>query len=178
MADKPVVYSIEPNVPFLDALATGLLERHGDQELGLSDVQVFLPNRRACRGLMEAFLRQSDGRALLLPNLVPLGEIEQSEGAFISEDETELHGSLDILPPISGFQRLFSLSRLIVEAERKHHGEVLPLSSAVRLASSLILLLDEVQTEQLDLSNLADLVESDYAVQWQITLRFLEILSE
>ena len=126
MADKPVVYSIEPNVPFLDALATGLLERHGDQELGLSDVQVFLPNRRACRGLMEAFLRQSDGRALLLPNLVPLGEIEQSEEAFISEDETALHGSLDILPPISGFQRLFALSRLIVEAEKKHHGEVLP----------------------------------------------------
>ncbi len=178
MPEKPVVYSIEPNVPFLDALATGLLERHGDQELGLSDVRVFLPNRRACRGLMEAFLRQSDGRALLLPNLVPLGEIEQSEEAFISEDETALHGSLDILPPISGFQRLFALSRLIVEAEKKHHGEVLPLSRAVRLASSLILLLDEVETEQLDFSNLADLVESDYAVHWQITLKFLEILSQ
>ena len=87
MAGNPTVYSIAPGVPFLDSLAAGLLDRYSGDAFALSDIKVFLPTRRACRALTEAFLRQSDGKALLLPQLVPLGEAEQSDETLLSEDE-------------------------------------------------------------------------------------------
>ncbi|MBS40392.1 MAG: double-strand break repair protein AddB [Rhodospirillales bacterium] len=172
------VYSIEPNIAFLDILAAGLLDRHGDQKSGLSNVQVYLPNRRACRGLAEAFLRQGDGSGLLLPKLIPLGEVESADELLISEDQSGLKDSLNILPTISSFNRLLALSRLIIEAEKKKSSESISIASAVRLASSLVVLLEEVETEQLDFSNLPNLVESDYATHWQLTLKFLGIISE
>ena len=44
------VFTIPPHVPFLRALARGLLER-GDQ---LADVTVLVPTRRAARALAQA----------------------------------------------------------------------------------------------------------------------------
>src|SRR3546814_4035438 len=80
----PAVFSIAPGRPFLDLLAAGILERWGDTPETLSRVTVLLPTRRACRALTEAFLRQRDGRALLLPEIRPLGDVD--------EDELDLRG--------------------------------------------------------------------------------------
>ncbi|MGH6917740.1 MAG: hypothetical protein ACREJ0_08550, partial [Geminicoccaceae bacterium] len=70
----PVV-TIPPTLPFVDALAAGLLAEAEDRP-ALADVLVLLPTRRACRSLREAFVRQADGRALLLPRIQPIGEVE------------------------------------------------------------------------------------------------------
>ena len=48
---------------------------------------------------------------------------------------------------------------------------------AARLAGELSRLLDQVETEGLDLAALSRLVPADYAEHWQITLAFLEILT-
>ena len=178
MADKATVYSIAPGISFLDSLAAGLLEHHSSDEFGLSDIQVFLPTRRACRALTEAFLRQSDGRALLLPNLVPLGEAEQPDGVLLAEDEPTAGASLDIAPAIPDIQRQFLLSRLIMEAERHRLGEFPSPANATRLASALTSFIDQVETEQLGFGGLLDLVEANYAAHWQITLDFLLIVIE
>ena len=65
MTGKPAIYSIPAGVPFLDALAAGILEQVGASPEALPQVNVLLPTRRACRSLTEAFLRLSDGKPML-----------------------------------------------------------------------------------------------------------------
>ena len=70
------VATVPPTLPFVDALAAGLLAEVGEDLPALADVLVLLPTRRACRSLREAFVRQTEGRALLLPRIQPIGEVE------------------------------------------------------------------------------------------------------
>src|SRR5688572_24136812 len=89
------VYAIPTGVPFADALAAGLIARartdsEGGDPLALSKMTVLLPNRRACRAMAEAFLRQAGlpgripGGGLLLPRLQPIGEPDE-ESQSIAE---------------------------------------------------------------------------------------------
>ncbi len=86
------VATIPPTLPFVDALAAGLLAEAGEDLPALADTLVLLPTRRACRSLREAFVRQAGGQALLLPRIQPIGEVEA--------DELLLAGAIDLaLPP-------------------------------------------------------------------------------
>ena len=75
MTPRSTIYTIPTGVPFADALAAGLMARAAGEPLALSKMTVLLPNRRACRALAEAFLRQAGeaggiaGGELLLPRL-------------------------------------------------------------------------------------------------------------
>jgi ATP-dependent helicase/nuclease subunit B len=159
------VATIPPTLPFVDALAAGLLAEAGDDLPALADVLVLLPTRRACRSLREAFVRQTDGRALLLPRIQPIGEIEA--------DELLLAGAIDLaLPPaISALRRQLLLARLLtaVTARQEH---------ALRLAGELALLLDELQTEQVALGKLDQLVPDELAAHWQASRAVLGVLAE
>ena len=70
--------TIPPGVPFLDALAEGMLQR-ASAPFDLADMTVLLPTRRAARALAEAFLRHAGARAMLLPRMVPLGDVDAAE---------------------------------------------------------------------------------------------------
>jgi MurNAc alpha-1-phosphate uridylyltransferase len=91
----PTVYSIAPGLPFLDALAAGILARAGPDPAALADHVVLLPTRRSCRALADAFLRQSGGRPLLLPRLTPLGDLDPDELALAGGEEAAVDGALD-----------------------------------------------------------------------------------
>ena len=71
-AGQPTVFNIPASVPFVDALAQGLLTDAGDDPLALAAVTVLLPTRRAARSLREAFLRLTQGDPLLLPRMMIL----------------------------------------------------------------------------------------------------------
>jgi ATP-dependent helicase/nuclease subunit B len=159
------VYSIAPGLSFVDALALGLMERAGPDPLALSAMTVLLPTRRACRALREAFLRQGEGKPMLLPRMMPLGDPDEDELAF-----AEQHG-LDLPPAISPLRRQLLLARLIVAKEDASWDQ------AARLAAELARFLDQTQTEGLDLGGLAAL-GGEYAGHWQATLDFLSILGE
>jgi ATP-dependent helicase/nuclease subunit B len=178
MADRPTIYSIPPGVPFVDALAQGLLDRHADNPMALSATTLLLPTRRACRALTEAFLRRSDGAALLLPRMLPIGETEEIDPLLSAEDEPGGRDALDLPPAIPDLQRRLALSRLILEQARKQDDGDLSPARAARLAGSLADLLDQVQTERVSFDGLADLVPDEYAAHWQITLEFLVVLTE
>lgn len=167
---KPAVFNIAPHLPFVDTLATGILDDAGDDPLALASITVLLPTRRACRSLREAFLRLSDGKPLLLPRLIPLNDIDEDELLFSSFGAAEAAENLP--PPIAPLKRQLLLARLI-----QARGDVRA-EQAIRLAEELAKFLDQVQTEQLSLERLADLVPEDYAEHWQITLKFLGILTE
>ncbi len=66
--------TIPAHVPFLDAIAAEWLAASaGRGPMAAADGLILLPTRRAARALAEAFLRASDGRALLLPRITALG---------------------------------------------------------------------------------------------------------
>ncbi len=181
MADKgsPLqVYTIPAELPFVDALAAGLSERAAVGPFDLADYTILLPTRRAVRSLREAFLRLSDGQPLLLPRMMPLGDLDEEELAIAGWQElpSQFDGdeSSDLPEAISSLHRHLMLTRRIQALE----GEGVSIDQAARLASELGSLLDQVQTEQLDFAALQSLVPEEYALHWQITLKFLEILTE
>ena len=98
------------------------------------------------------------------------------------EDEEEGLSSFDgcaeaLPPPLSPLRRQLLLARL-VHRWAQARGDALPDDQALHLAGDLGRLLDQVETEGLCLSRLADLVPDDYAEHWQVTLEFLGILTE
>lgn len=169
----PAVYTIPPGTPFVDALADGLLGDCGETPLALAEVTVLLPTRRACRALREAFLRRTGGQPLLLPRMRPLGDLDTDDLGF-QPDESELGASvLDCPPPIGVLRRQLLLAQLI----QKVPGLSATPGQAVRLAQDLGQLFDQVVTEGLSFDRLQGLVPEEYAGHWQITLKFLEILT-
>jgi len=108
---RPNLATMAPNIPFLDSLAAWWLHRTGALQLGTSQAAVadgmfIVPTRRAARGLSAAFLRQAEGRPLLLPRILPLGGID--------ETPLSLSGGLDLPPAVPPQMRLSVLTRFIL----------------------------------------------------------------
>jgi len=168
---EPNIFSIPPELPFADALVDGLLyggviARSDDDPLALSRVTILLPTRRACRAVAEAFLRQSDKGALLLPRIRPLGDLDEDEfGA------SGLAEGGDLPLALAPLRRQFVLAQLILARDSECH-----IDQAVRLAQELGDFLDQAQSERLDLAGLNDLAPERHAVHWQNVLSFLKLL--
>jgi ATP-dependent helicase/nuclease subunit B len=169
----PRLFNIAPELPFADALVDGLL--HGgfialpeDDPLALSRVTILLPTRRACRALGEAFLRQSESGALLLPRIRPLGDLDEDESGA-----SALAEGGDLAPEMAPLSRQFLLARLILARETEGHVD-----QAVRLAEELGGFLDQAESERLDLAGLKGLAPERHAAHWQKVLDFLILLTE
>ncbi|MBB4264715.1 double-strand break repair protein AddB [Roseospira visakhapatnamensis] len=181
------VFTIDPGRPFVDALAAGLLDRYrGDRDTGgdplaLAAVTILLPTRRACRALREAFLRRGGGRALLLPRMLPLGDVDEDDlvleaGAGLMPGEGA--ALADLPPAVSDLRRRLLLARLVAARPLDPGGRPPTPDQAAWLAADLGRLLDQVQTERVSLGALAGLAPERFAAHWQITVRFLAVLSE
>ncbi|TVR97368.1 MAG: double-strand break repair protein AddB [Rhodospirillales bacterium] len=171
---SPRVYTIPAGIPFVDALAAGILQRIGPDPLELPSVRVLLPTRRGCRALAEAFLRLRQGQPTLLPRISPLGEVDE-DGLLADSLDLALGLSTEaaIPPEISPMRRQLLLTRLILASGRFASGP----DTAVQLAAELARLLDQVHTENLDFAHLQDLVPDRFAAHWQQTLDFLTVLT-
>ena len=160
------VFTIPPDVSFVEALAGQLWREAAGDPLRLTDMLVLLPTRRACRHLREAFLRATGGHAALLPRLQPLGDVDEIELTFSGDVDP------DLPPAITPLRRQMLLARLIKQKDKD-----LPMDQAAQLAAALASLLDQVQIERGDFANLHKLVPEEYAKHWQDTLTFLEIVT-
>ncbi|HYA06392.1 MAG TPA: hypothetical protein VEF90_10915, partial [Xanthobacteraceae bacterium] len=83
----PRVFTIPASAPFLptliEALHNGKLGfRFADDPLALAAATIYLPTRRACRLLRDAFLDSLKGGAAILPRIVAIGDIDEDEIAF------------------------------------------------------------------------------------------------
>jgi ATP-dependent helicase/nuclease subunit B len=176
---RPRVSTIPSGVSFVDALAQSLLQR-AETPFGLGETTILLPTRRACRTLQEAFLRASGGRALLLPRLLPLGDLDAEELLLTAEESLAASMPEGALPPaMPALTRRLLLTRAILAWSRAAGRPQAPAEDqAARLAAELARLLDQVETEGLGFDRLAELVPDSYAVHWQHTLDFLKILTE
>ncbi len=169
------VVTIPPGLPFADTLAGYLLKQTGGDPLALAAITVLLPTRRSCRAVVEAFLRLSGGRPLLLPRLRPLDAVDEDETSLLSPQDLDLPAAI---PPM---ERHLLLTRLVMEMMSRRAGPAAPPPlphQAAHLAAELAKLLDDTQVEEVDMAGLNTLAPQDYAAHWQETLDFLKIVTE
>ena len=167
---RPRIFTIPAGVPFLDALARGLL---ADGEGSPSArATVLLPNRRASRALGEAMLRASPEPALLLPSIVPIGDIGLDEE--FETDDVVAPAALYLPPAIPPLRRQLLLAELI-RARERGTGDSARIAG---LAFELGRLLDQVETEGLGFDRLGELVPETLAGHWQTTLDFLRVVTD
>ncbi len=173
MSTPQNVFTIPAGTAFANALAQKLLEETKDKPEALSQIQILLPTRRACRVLREAFLSISNGKPLLLPRMQPLGDIDEEELTLSIAGQGGLKTLLDLPPAISPLRRQILLARTIMALPDFGQGP----DHALALSTSLGQLMDQVYTENLSLKNLHTIVPEEFAEHWQITINFLKILS-
>ena len=74
------VYTIQAGDGFLENLAFGLIKTFPQEKL--AQTRIYLPTRRACRDVTEAFLKHTKG-AGLLPRAYPLGDVDEDDFNFL-----------------------------------------------------------------------------------------------
>ncbi len=163
------VFTVAPDLGFADALAAGILDRHGAEPIGLAAVTVLLPTRRACRSLREAFLRLGRGAPMILPRMLPLGDVDEDELAFVD-------AALDLAPAVSPLARRAMLARLIAAAADPATGAPPSVDQALDLAEALALLLDQVQAEELGFDRL-ERIGRDLPAHWQRVVAVLDTIT-
>ncbi|MDO8296344.1 MAG: double-strand break repair protein AddB [Caulobacter sp.] len=168
----PRWFSIPAHRPFLDDLAAGLLAMLPDPE-ALAGAVVFTPTRRGARALAEAFVGAAEGRAVLLPQIRAIGDLDEGEPPFEPGDL-----SLDIPPAIDPLRRRFELARLV--AERKDLGRHLDAAGALEMADALGRFLDSLQIEEVKdpAAKLDQLVAFDMAAHWRRSAEVLRVALE
>ena len=162
--------TIPPDRSFLDDVARRWLA--GPAHQGAENALILVPSRRAARNLTEAFLRCLDGRAALLPRIVPVGDV--------SEDDLALSGveAFSFPPAVDKLRRLSVLVALVLKAKGVFSAD-LTLEQAWPLASALAELMDDAERVGVDLrERLPDAAEPRFADHWHKTLQFLHIVTE
>ena len=182
---SPRVFTIPASAPFLPTL----IEALHDGRLGLTATSdplafaaatIYLPTRRACRLMRDAFLDGLKANGAILPRIVAIGDIDEDEIAFAEASGPD---SLALPPPLSGIERRLLLTQLVTkwsESPELHGGSGAPLvartpAAACALADDLARLMDDMTTRNVPWDRLDTLVPEQFDTFWQLTLRFLQI---
>ena len=174
-----MLLTIPPAESLADRLALWLWDQYGEQPEALSRILIFLPTTRAVRTLKEAFLRGVEGKALLLPQMLPINEIDEKlilRHAQPSLTQLEQIHAMPVVP--SSLERLMQLQELVWAYGRKTIPRLHDREAAMDLAVNLADFMDEMDREQCDWTKLDRLVPEDYAQHWQQTLQFLQIIRD
>jgi ATP-dependent helicase/nuclease subunit B len=153
------VYTIASDAPFLDILAKAVMrgfpytEQSHEKHPSLAAWTILVPTRRAARELQEKLLIESGKPALVLPQIRPIGDLD--------EDVLEAQPTHIGLPDaISDIGREFALISLIDDWASEHPQLRLAqeLANAPQqtqsLAASLAELIDVMETEEVSFDRL------------------------
>ncbi|WP_234053584.1 MULTISPECIES: double-strand break repair protein AddB [unclassified Xanthobacter] len=180
----PRVLTIPPTAPFLSTLARALLDGRliagfapgASGPLGLAAATVFLPTRRACRLFAEALLQQAGTDALLLPSIVPLGDVDEDALAF-SEDAPVL-AAPHATAPVHRRLVLASLVarwRAALKAGEGRAAVAAGPAATLALADELARLFDDLSTAGVPISRLDGLTPRELDPYFEISLEFVRI---
>ncbi len=197
-ARRPRLYTIPPSAPFLTTLARAVL--NGDlpapggaklDPLTLPHAIIYLPTRRAVRALRDAFLDASGGRAALLPSIRALGDPDEDAAIIFGAEGNADEGFAGAggARAIGPLERRLALMRLVLAWSKKLHesgkasgGQVVPPvatpAQASYLAADLANLMDFIESEEVGLSALQNLVPEEHSEHWQLTVEFLKIVTD
>ncbi|MGH6935215.1 MAG: double-strand break repair protein AddB, partial [Methylocella sp.] len=197
------VFTVAPGAPFLKTFATALLEGRVVEgysrslgPLGLADATIYVPTRRAAHALAHEFSRAISRCSVLLPRILPLGALEETE-AGLRFDEAGRDGSYEPgLPEAMGeIARRMHLAGLILTWARALSHAIVSVSAqgehafdtresflvaataadAWHLSGDLANLIDELIIEGVAWERLDPLVLPEFDSYWRITLDFLNI---
>lgn len=185
MSDSPArVFTIPSSAPFLPALAKALVDGHlvpgfkpKDDPLILANATIFLPTRRATRAFGFALLAALGKEALILPRILPLGDVDEDELAFTDED-----GS-DLPPAISATSRRLVLAQFVLGWMRglsRGQMQELPIAAtpavALAFADELARVLDDLTIADVPFEQLQEGVPQELDHYWEISRDFLKIV--
>ncbi|MDG6094499.1 double-strand break repair protein AddB [Acetobacter sp. AN02] len=168
----PGIVTVAAHLPFLDVVAQRWCDRVQNDPEKIGSGTLILPGRRAAAALSEAFLRHTDGRATLLPDIRAITALDEAVTALRNP------GALSLPPAVSPLRRQAVLTRLVLQVGESF-GTRQTLDQAWPLAGELASLMDEAEWAGVDLARvLPDVVEDHLAQHWQVTLKFLRIVTE
>ncbi|HET9149820.1 MAG TPA: double-strand break repair protein AddB, partial [Alphaproteobacteria bacterium] len=183
---RPAVFTVPAGVPFADRLVAGFLERMGvagapgvppTDPMALARATILVPTRRAVRAVADAFARRFRGAVVLLPRILPLGELDADDLPDTEEDASDASLAVNLPAAVPPLRRQMLLARLVSQFGAGAWREQPSADQAARLAAELARLLDQVETEELSFAGLEALAPERYARHWQDTLRFFKILT-
>ena len=206
----PRVFTIPPGAPFLqtlsDALLDGVLVPDFSRDagpLGLAAATIYVPTRRSARALGAVMASRLGGASALLPRIVPLGALDDTELLFEEPDPSgtaldagfgaEFGAGLPVA--LSPIHRRMILTRLILAWGRAVRHAIVavepdgrratkaeePLlvatspADAWHLSGELATLIDELAIENVEWHRVEPLGTEDFDRYWRITLDFLDV---
>jgi ATP-dependent helicase/nuclease subunit B len=197
------VFTIAPGAPFLKTFAAALLEGRVVagysaklSPLELAQATIYVPTRRAAAALGRELARAIGQPAILLPRILPLGALEETEtGLFFEEMGIERLYEPDLPLAAGEIERRMRLSGLILTWARalsraiisvgpdgRHefdqHESLLVATApadAWHLSGELAKLIDELIIEDVNWESLDPLALPEFDQFWRITLNFLNI---
>ena len=176
MSNLKNIYNIPLSCSFWDTLADIYLEKYQSQSFGLASVLFLVPNRRSCQMLTAAFIRQQGLNPAILPQIIPIAEIDDEELFFSGFGNPDF--IIEEKMAISKEERLFLFARMIMSKPNDFGLKQISLAQALNLALDLAGLIDTACQMELSFDKLADLVPEKYATHWQETLKLLKIITE
>ena len=169
MLDKPRIFNIPANYHFFESLFYWLEKNFNEQ---LSEVKIFLPNRRSCREFQELFLAKN--RNLILPKIKAISDIS-FEDFFDFLPNENVKRIIDELLQIKTLDNLEYLLFLSLEIRKLAiFGENLEFEQSFKIAINLQSLFDDIEREEIDLKKLDEIDDSNLSQHRLLTLDFLK----
>jgi ATP-dependent helicase/nuclease subunit B len=168
----PRVYSIPPHRAFADALVDGLITQFGADRMTLAQGIILVPNNRAGLAIQDAFVRQS-AKGLLLPRMVPIGDPDLGENVGNALDPIDLE---PIPPAIDPLHRQLILGRKLQQIMPIEKMGRLDGAQAMRLASELARVIDQLVVERKEPSDLRTIDVSNLSAYWEESLKLLGVV--
>lgn len=170
------LFAISPEKPFMEQLVAGLTARIGRQPDALGETTIFLPTRRACRllqdTLLSCFEQRLSSSSLLMPHIVPLGDMDHAELTLSSELLQQ--GQRDIpMKPLAPLHEKILVARLL-KAKSPH----MAFEQTLSIASTLLSFVQELQSEDIDPASIQTLLENEFAEHWKESITFLTLFLE
>ncbi len=165
------LFTIQAGHGFAKQLVSGIFARVEHAE-ALARWRIYLPSSRACQTVQAAFLDHMNGRPVILPKLVPLGEGDDTVEEIFNE---QIAGNAEILPAeISQSQRQFMLARLI--GAMRIGGQNISQKQALILADDLSRLMDQMRQAKVTADQIKRIIPDKFSSHWQDIVRFLDII--
>ena len=195
------LFTITPGAPFLKNFVRAFLSghilpsiSHVSSPFTIARTKIYVPTRRAAQALRLEFEQNLFSSALLLPQILPLGGLDEpaSQDLFSIDEEN----SFDFFASSIGeLERRFILAELILAWSKSFQHAIVSISqegqmnydigepflvtptpsAAYLLARDLASLIDEFNIEDIDPQLLKKIVDDSFDPYWSITTQFLDI---
>ncbi len=184
----PHVFNIPASANFLVELARAILRggfpapdtpAPGPEDLARWTILV--PTRRAARALQQIFLDNAGRKAVLLPRIRPIGDIDEDILDIYEPVAAADEAAID--PAISSLAREFLLVRLIEEwagstpSERLAQEIAASPIQALNLARSLAKLIDDFESRNLEFDLASTVYDIEIAQHREAIIGFLQIVT-